>query len=150
MVLVLLYALGWYTPVFHLMYDVMPGVKLFRRPADATFVFGALLAIIAGYLVHRWLTDTLPPLLRWQRAAEFSIAVVLIGISVGLALWVGVMQDAALPILWGIGFAAVAIAALVLARRLAARGALAAAAVLDRLQRRRSRLEQCAERIDRA
>jgi hypothetical protein len=40
------------------------------------------------------------------------------------------MLDAALPILWGVGFAAVAIAALVLARRLAARGALAAVAVL--------------------
>ncbi len=130
MVLTLLYALGRYTPAFHLMYDVVPGVLLFRRPADATFVFCALLAIVAGYLVHRWLTDTLPPLLRWQRAAAFSIAVVLTGISVGLALWVGVMQDAALPILWGIGFAAVAIAALMLARRLAARGALAAAAVL--------------------
>jgi hypothetical protein len=130
MVLTLLYALGRYTPAFHLMYDVVPGVLLFRRPADATFVFCALLAIVAGYLVHRWLTDTLPPLLRWQRAAAFSIAVVLIGISAGLALWVGVMQDAALPILWGIGFAAVAIAALMLARRLAARRALAAAAVL--------------------
>src|SRR5204862_966963 len=62
--------------------------------------------------------------------AEFSIAVTLIGVSVGLALWVGVMQEAALPTLWGIGFAVVAIAALMLARRLAARSALAAAAVL--------------------
>ena len=32
---------GWYTPVFRVMYELMPGVKLFRRPADATFVFGA-------------------------------------------------------------------------------------------------------------
>ena len=109
---------------------MVPGVPLFRRPADATFVFCALLAIVAGYLVHRWLTDTLPPLLRWQRAAEFSIVVALIGVSVGLALWVGVMQEAALPILWSIGFAAIAIAALVLSRRLAARSALAAAALL--------------------
>ncbi len=31
---------GWYTPVFRVMYELMPGVKLFRRPADATFVFG--------------------------------------------------------------------------------------------------------------
>ena len=46
---------GWYTPVFRAMYELMPGVKLFRRPADATFVFGALIAIMTGYLVHRWL-----------------------------------------------------------------------------------------------
>jgi hypothetical protein len=130
MVLVLLYALGRYTPAFYWMYDIVPGVPLFRRPADATFVFCGLMAIVAGYLIHRWLIDTIPPPRRRQRAAGLSIAVVLLGISVSLALYVGVLQDAALPILWGIGFAAVAIAALVLARRLAARGALAAAAVL--------------------
>ena len=48
--LIAFYAFGWYTPVFRAMYELMPGVKLFRRPADATFVFGALLAIMAGYL----------------------------------------------------------------------------------------------------
>ena len=51
------YMFGWYTPVFRVMYELMPGVKLFRRPADATFVFGALIAIMTGYLVHRWLTE---------------------------------------------------------------------------------------------
>ena len=44
MVLALLYALGRYTPAFHLIYDCLPGVALYRRPADATFVFCALLA----------------------------------------------------------------------------------------------------------
>src|SRR5256886_3835879 len=52
----LLYALGAYTPAFHLMYDLLPDVALYRRPADATFVLVALIAVIAGYLVHRWLT----------------------------------------------------------------------------------------------
>ena len=46
---VLLYALGWYTPAFHLMYELLPGVKLFRRPADATFLLGVLMAILAGW-----------------------------------------------------------------------------------------------------
>ena len=49
-VLIAFYAFGWYTPVFRAMYELMPGVKLFRRPADATFVFGALVAVMAGYL----------------------------------------------------------------------------------------------------
>ena len=43
-VLTAFYMFGWYTPVFRVMYELMPGVKLFRRPADATFVFGALIA----------------------------------------------------------------------------------------------------------
>ena len=48
MALTLLYALGKYTPVFHLIYDFVPGVTLYRRPADATFVFCALLAMRRG------------------------------------------------------------------------------------------------------
>ena len=40
----LLYALGWYTPVFRLLYEALPGVALYRRPADATFLIGALAA----------------------------------------------------------------------------------------------------------
>ena len=58
---VLLYALGRYSPAFCFMYEFMPGVSLFRRPADATFVFGALLAIMAGYLVHAWLNEKVEP-----------------------------------------------------------------------------------------
>ena len=128
--LTLLYAFGKYTPVFHLIYDVVPGVTLYRRPADATFVFCGVLALLAGYLVHRFLTDTIPAPRGWQRAAEIALAIALVTTAIGLALWVGVLPVAALPILWGIAFAAVAIAALVLARRLAAGNALAAATVL--------------------
>jgi hypothetical protein len=130
MALTLLYALGKYTPVFHLIFDFVPGVTLYRRPADATFVFGALLAIVAGHLVHRWLTDAVPPPMPWQRAAEGLAAAVLIALAVGLALRVGEMQDAALPILWGIGFAAAAIAVLVLSRHLAVSAPLSVLVVL--------------------
>jgi hypothetical protein len=130
MALTLLYALGKYTPVFHLIFDFVPGVTLYRRPADATFAFGALLAIVAGYLVHRWLTDTVPPPLRWQRMTEVSIAAALVAVAVGLALRVGELAPAALPIVWGIGFAVVAVVMLGLARPLAARMPLVAAMVL--------------------
>ena len=47
-----LYALGRYTPLFRLAYEALPGVNLFRRPADATFLIGALAAIAAGHVVH--------------------------------------------------------------------------------------------------
>jgi hypothetical protein len=49
----LFYALGWYTPFFRTAYTLMPGVSLYRRPADATFLIGALLAILSGYATHR-------------------------------------------------------------------------------------------------
>ncbi|MDX2157504.1 MAG: hypothetical protein SFW09_13455 [Hyphomicrobiaceae bacterium] len=55
-VVVLLYGLGWYTPAFRLLYE-LPGVSLYRRPADAVFVIGALGAILAGYSVHAWFQE---------------------------------------------------------------------------------------------
>jgi hypothetical protein len=50
--LMVLYAVGRHTPLFHLLYDYLPGVQLFRRPADATFLIGGTMAILGGYLVH--------------------------------------------------------------------------------------------------
>lgn len=51
-VLLLLFALGKHTPAFMLLYR-LPGVDLFRRPADATFPLCACLAMLGGYAVHR-------------------------------------------------------------------------------------------------
>lgn len=61
-VVVVLYALGWYTPVFRVMFEVLPGVSLYRRPADATFLIGALAAILAGYSTHRLFKEPDAPL----------------------------------------------------------------------------------------
>lgn len=52
--LVLLYALGGYTPVYALLHTAVPGVDLFRRPADAAFALNALLALFAAAGLDRW------------------------------------------------------------------------------------------------
>src|SRR5262249_22983571 len=75
--LVLLYALGWYTPAFHALSE-LPGIAYFRRPADATFVFGALIAVMAGYLVHCWLAGLVGKPTRAQRAVEIAIVSALV------------------------------------------------------------------------
>jgi hypothetical protein len=116
--LVLLYGLGWYTPAFRLMYDLMPGVTLYRRPADAAFVLGALLALLAGYLVHRWLAGAVPAVKPWQRALEIGTAVMLVALALALASVVGRVAVAIVPILTGIVFALGAAGALALALRL--------------------------------
>ena len=126
----LLYALGKYTPLYYVLYEILPGVALYRRPADATFVFCGLLATVAGYLVHRFLEGTLPPLRRWQLAFSVAIAVALIAVSVMLARWAGMLASAALPLLWGTGFLVVAAGALVVARRAAQHSVALAALVL--------------------
>ncbi len=58
----ILYALGRYTPLFAPIFDHFPGVDLYRRPADATFVINIGLALTAGYLVHRYVTEGAPRL----------------------------------------------------------------------------------------
>ncbi len=46
----LAYALGRYTPAFTLLFDWLPGARLYRRPADAVFVLGMLLAFAGAIL----------------------------------------------------------------------------------------------------
>ncbi|MEM9358976.1 MAG: hypothetical protein AAGB04_22570 [Pseudomonadota bacterium] len=84
-VLVLLYALGWYTPFFRAAYEVLPGVDLYRRPADAVFVIGGLGALLAGYCAHRFLTE--------------------LDLSLSLRQWLTLVGLVALPFVLAIGFA---------------------------------------------
>ena len=62
LIVLIVYALGRYTPLYHVLFDLLPGVNAFRRPADATFLIGGATAILGGYLVHRVASGTLPSL----------------------------------------------------------------------------------------
>jgi hypothetical protein len=112
----LLYALGKYTPLFYVLYEFLPGVALFRRPADATFVFCAMLAFVAGYLIHRFLEGALPPLSRRRIALLTAIVATLVVIAVVLALQVNLLHEAIRPLLWGPAFLLAAMGVLRLAR----------------------------------
>lgn len=129
-VLAILYSLGKYTPAFRAMYEVMPGVSLYRRPADASFIFCALLALIGGYLIHRILTDVQRPPARWQRLIEVAFWGALAALAFWLALKVNMLHEAFLPIVWGVAFVALAIGALRLAQAVASRDAFSAAMLL--------------------
>ncbi len=48
----LFYALGRYSVVFYWLYHYVPGIDMFRRPADATYALGAMTAIASGYFLH--------------------------------------------------------------------------------------------------
>ena len=116
--LVLLYALGGYTPAFHLMYDVLPAVALYRRPADATFVLWSrssrslpAISCIAGSPARcRGRT-------RLQRALEIACPLAFIAGALALAHSVVGLQPALVPIVTAIVFTAAAVAVLMLARR---------------------------------
>jgi hypothetical protein len=128
--LLLLYTLGSYTPAFRLMYDLLPAVALYRRPADATFVLVMLVAVIAGYLVHRWLAGTVPTATRRQRVCEVACPIALIVAALALAFSVVGIGPALAPVATAMVFTAAAVTILMLARRLNARWPVAAAGLI--------------------
>ncbi len=128
--LVLLYSLGGYTPAFRLMYELLPGVSLFRRPADGSFVLGAILAVLAGYLVHCWFERRVPASSRLQRTVEMAFAPVLVGAALLLAHSVVSIPPALVPVLTAVVFSCVAVTVLVTAQRVNAHHPLAAVALV--------------------
>jgi len=79
--LALFYALGRYTPGFEVIFDHLPGVNLYRRPADATFLINIALALSSGYLVHRYVMEGTPI---WGEAALGRLRIALPALAVSL------------------------------------------------------------------
>ena len=131
-----LYAVGWYTPAFRLFYDVLPGVDLYRRPADATFMIGFSIALLGGWSIHRILSER-----EWvdattaQRVAQGAILVTVFAVlPIGFGL-----HAASLPLVWkplvtSVVFSIAALAVLAVARRASLRtgmgGTIGAVALL--------------------
>lgn len=91
-----LYAVGKYTPFFALAY-YLPGVDLYRRPADATFPLAALLAICGGYAVHVLVSARQS--FRWTSAVGIILA--LFAACVAVAIWKDRFAQASGPLLIG-------------------------------------------------
>jgi hypothetical protein len=129
----LLYALGWYTPAFRVLYEVLPGVGFYRRPADAVFLVGGLAAILAGYVTHRAFTWSLPAARPWQRIAEAAIPVAAFVLALALAIGFGRVQTASGAWLTAAGWFVAAAAAIYAARWLLPIRPLAAVGLLGAL-----------------
>lgn len=127
---VTLYALGGYTPVFRVFYEVLPGVKMFRRPADATFLMGGFASLLAGYVAHRFLTWSLPPDRSWTRGLEAAAAALAFAFAVTVALIYDRVDRAVLPMLIAAGWMVAGIAVLLFADTLKTLRPIAAALLL--------------------
>lgn len=125
-----LYALGRYTPLFHLVYDYLPGVKQFRRPADATFLIGALAALLSGYVLHRVLTAAEGT--SFRRDLLIGAGAVFASILAGFVVAYddGHFRDALKPVAFAVGWFAVAAGAVLLLQRWRGAAGTAAALVL--------------------
>ncbi|TCR69937.1 hypothetical protein [Bosea sp. BK604] len=128
--LVLLYALGRYTPGFHLLFEIMPGASFYRRPADALFILGALLAILGGYLTHLVVADAAPRGRLWQKLLEAALLLGALALAIWLAHTVGKLQLVTVPIVTALLCAVLSMGALVAARGLSLQGSTRAAAIV--------------------
>jgi hypothetical protein len=111
LLLTLVYALGWYTPLFQLFWHA-PGVSLFRRPADAVFVIGGLSAVLAGYGAHLLLTGRL----KTSWIVETGIAFLLVVLAIMLILWKQAPMTAWVALLIGVVTQVLSLAILTTAR----------------------------------
>jgi len=57
-ILAILYAVGRFTPFYWLAHHFAPGMNLYRRPPDATFVMNAVLALATGFVMDRLLSGS--------------------------------------------------------------------------------------------
>ena len=131
------YAVGRYTPLFGFIFDHVPGVSLYRRPADSTFRVNFALATGAGYLMHRYIADGLPhpwrdlprPLAWGLFAALFVAGAATLSNALELSATWKHLDDALRSTALAAGMAAVAAAVLIAPRTARQRGIMAALAV---------------------
>jgi hypothetical protein len=123
-----LYALGRYTPAFAWMFEHVPGVSAFRRPADATFLIGALAAIVAGAVVDRHLRA---PDRDWVTVVVALTTTALTAlVAVSVAQGAGRLAEATPALLRGTALIALAAGVLIAAARYGRHSPLIAAAAI--------------------
>lgn len=123
-----LFALGRYTEFFPLAYEYVPGVDLFRRPADATYALGGMASILSGYLLHRFLSGDEPAVR--QKLATAAILALIFAVSLGVAVAHAHFYMAVRPVLLSIGIFTAGWLVLSFAKRNADRYAILTIAVL--------------------
>jgi hypothetical protein len=120
-----LFMLGRYTPFYGLAFRFVPGIDLFRRPTDASFLFGIAFAFLVGHCLTDYIREgqfhTRP--LRAVAAASATVAVV--GSAVVFSAQSGHALDAAREVLVAGAVMLVAFYVLLGARRPQARIAAA-------------------------
>jgi hypothetical protein len=125
LVVFVVYALGRYTPLFAAMFHV-PGVDLWRRPADATFLLGFTLAVLGGYGLSLLLEGDV-------RASPLRLALAaagLLALCAGVAVHKDRLAQASAPLAIAALSWAIAIGVAVFAPRLAPSHGFAALALI--------------------
>jgi hypothetical protein len=70
-----LYTVGRYSPLYSLAFDYVPGISLFRRPIDGTFVLVAAIALLVGRLLADYVREGIPRVATWKLGIVAACAV---------------------------------------------------------------------------
>ncbi|SEC07820.1 hypothetical protein SAMN05444161_0460 [Rhizobiales bacterium GAS191] len=147
-----IYALGRFTPLFEPIFDLMPGVALYRRPADATFIINFAFAMLAGFLLDRFCSDGLPKLrVPGSRSPLLTgLAIICVAATLAISLELGIKAGrtgyALREILLGFSIAAAGV--LVMLRASSPRARLVAAAAIAAITSGELVLRHAASAID--
>jgi hypothetical protein len=82
LVIACLLMLGRYTPLYALAFRSVPAMDFFRRPTDASFVFGIALAILSGHCLADYVREGLPRF----RPARFLVPAAALVAVIGSAI----------------------------------------------------------------
>jgi hypothetical protein len=84
-----LFMLGRYTPLYGLAFQFVPGIDLFRRPTDASFVFGIAIAVLAGHCLSDYIRNGVPPFRPLSTAVTASASLAVVGAAIAFSARTG-------------------------------------------------------------
>jgi len=126
-----LFMLGRYTPLYEFAFRFVPGIDLFRRPTDASFLFGIALAILIGHCVTDYVREGLPPLRPLYTAIGVLPFVAVVGWAIAFSARTGHALESAREA--GLSVAILLVAGLILLGAPGRASRLAAAALVTLL-----------------
>ncbi len=85
-IVALAFMVGERLPLFPLLHERVPGLDLFQRPADASFILNLGLTLALLGIVDRYLRQGLAPVARWRHVAEVALLLVPVACAVGVAV----------------------------------------------------------------
>jgi hypothetical protein len=87
LIIAALWALGGFTPFYHIVYAIVPGTKFFRAPSTMLYVVSFCVAVLAAIGVDRALTMRMRPryLAGWMAGAAIVVVLAVSGALTALA-----------------------------------------------------------------
>jgi hypothetical protein len=89
-----LFMLGRYTPFYSLAFRYIPGIDLFRRPTDASFVFAIATAFIVGHCLADYVRSGLPRVRPLSALLTLTVSFAVAGSAVAFSARTGHAADA--------------------------------------------------------